>query len=452
MTALGPAVYRELRFLVIDDQPVARDSLRICAQTMGAFAVEFSSGYQDAIVRIRRAMPDVILCDYLLGNDRSGQQLLEELRRFDMLADDCVFIMVTAEQSYEQVVAAVELAPDDYIIKPFSPDRLKLRLDRVLRRKRFFKPLFAAKRAQDYAGAARFIEQVRDTEEGQVQRFELMRQHAEVLLLKGDALAAQAAFESILETHPFPWARAGKARALVGQSRLQEARAIMDQVVVDAPTFFGGFDLKAQICLEMGDYEEGQRTVAAASSKTGRNYVRKRLLADAALLSGDTATACAAMGDVVRNDTAPGAVSVADCLMLARSHVEAGELMEAEQALGGISAARMETASLDDKASWHALRALMAPDAERRQVAALRAAWIATPLCAQTRVDIIRAAFALGDQALAVAITSALFVSDEIRRVFKVVRGLFEAHAMVPAFRELQRSAALQKIGVADES
>lgn len=447
MSQLGPEVYRALRFLVIDDQSVARDSLRICAQTMGAFAVEFSSGYQDAIARIRRTVPDIILCDYLLGADRSGQQLLEELRRFDLLTDDAVFIMVTAEQSYEQVVAAVELAPDDYIIKPFSPDRLKLRLDRVLQRKRFFKPLFAAKRAQDYAAAERFLEQVRETEDGQLQRFELMRQRAEVALLKGDAAAAQVAFDEILDTHPFPWARAGKARALVGQNRLPEARAIMDQVVVDAPTFFGGFDLKAQICLEMGDYEEGQRTVAEASLKTGRNYVRKRLLADAALLGGDTETARAAMADVIRNDSAPGAVTIADRLMLVRSQVEAGALMEAEQALGEISPQRLETATLDDRASWQALRALMAPDAERQRMTALRAAWLATPFCAQTRVDIIRAAFALGDHELAVSATSALFASDEIRRVFKVVRGLFETHEQVAAFRELQRRAALQKIG-----
>ena len=134
-----PAVdYRKLKFLVIDDQPAARDSLRICAQSMGAFSVEFSVGYQDAISRIRARTPDIILCDYELSEDRSGQQLLEELRRQGMLPEETVFMMVTAEQSYEQVVAAVELVPDDYIIKPFSPDRLKFRLDRVLRRKHFF--------------------------------------------------------------------------------------------------------------------------------------------------------------------------------------------------------------------------------------------------------------------------------------------------------------------------
>ena len=53
--------------LVIDDQPQARDALRTIAQTIGAFAVEFATNYQDAIYRIRNNVPDIILCDYVLG-------------------------------------------------------------------------------------------------------------------------------------------------------------------------------------------------------------------------------------------------------------------------------------------------------------------------------------------------------------------------------------------------
>ena len=108
--------FSKSRFLVIDDLPQARDALRTIAQTIGAFSVEFASNYQDAIYRIRNNAPDVILCDYMLGEGRSGQQLLEELRRFNLLADETIFMMVTGEQSYEQVVSAVELVPDDYII------------------------------------------------------------------------------------------------------------------------------------------------------------------------------------------------------------------------------------------------------------------------------------------------------------------------------------------------
>lgn len=446
MSDLPSPNYRDMKFLVIDDQPAARQSLRICAQNMGAFSVEFSVGYQDAIGRIRARLPDIILCDYELGDERSGQQLLEELRRLGILPDETVFMMVTAEQSYEQVVAAVELVPDDYIIKPFSPDRLKFRLDRALRRKRFFQPLYRAKENSDYPLAERFIAEHRESEAGQPYRFELLRQKAELELKKGDSGAAQSAFEEILALHPFPWAKAGMARSLYAQNRLQEARELVDQVVGSSPLYFDAFDLKARICIDMGDYEEAQKTVAETSQRTKKNYLRKRLLADAALMNGDAETAREAIADVLQNDLTPGAVGTADRLMLVRSHLEAGDMLAAEKAITAVTEKSLETATLDDKSSYQAMRALMAPEKERERFNAMREVWLNTPLSTTAQVDIVRAAFVLGDRELASATTAALFASDEIRRVFKLVRGIFETHGMSAAFRDLQKQAALQKI------
>ena len=206
--------YSRKRFLVIDDQPQARDALRTVAQTLGAFAVEFASNYQDAIYRIRNNTPDIILCDYMLGDGRSGQQLLEELRRFKLLLDETIFMMVTGEQSYEQVVSAVELVPDDYIIKPFSPDKLLLRLERIVAKKNFFADYYQQKRKEGFCLATGLLEQRRNSEGGRPYRFEILRQQAEVLLASGDSNAAEVAYRDILESHDFPWARAGVARAL----------------------------------------------------------------------------------------------------------------------------------------------------------------------------------------------------------------------------------------------
>jgi DNA-binding response OmpR family regulator len=446
LSELSQAVYRDLRFLVIDDQPLARQSLRICAQNMGAFSVEFSVGYQDAISRIRARVPDIILCDYDLGDGRSGQQLLEELRRLTLLPDETIFMMVTAEQSYEQVVAAVELVPDDYIIKPFSPDRLQFRLDRVLRRKRFFQPLYRARQKGNYTEAESFIEKHRESEAGQPYRFELLRQRAELALKKGDSSAAQSAFEEILALHPFPWAKAGMAKSLYAQNRLQEARELVEQVVSAAPMYFDAFDLKARICSDMGEHEEAQKTLAETSQRTSKNYLRKRLLAEAALLNGDADTARQTMADVLQNDLTPGAVSNADRLMLVRSHLGANDMLAAEQAIATITEQSLQTATLDERASCQAMKALLAPDKERARFTAVREVWMSMPMGATTRVDIVRAAFTMDDRELASAMTAALFASDEIRQVFKLVRDIFEKNGMASVFRDLQKQAALEKI------
>ena len=393
--------YAKKRFLVIDDQPQARDALRTIAQTIGAFAVEFATNYQDAIYRIRNNVPDIILCDYVLGEGRSGQQLLEELRRFNLLADESIFMMVTGEQSYEQVVSAVELVPDDYIIKPFSPDKLVLRLDRIMAKKEFFKEYYQEKRKKEYAAALAILEAQRNSEAGRPYRFEILRQRAEVLLNSGDSEGAEQAYRGILENYEFPWARAGVARSLHRQNKLSEARSEIDRVVASTPHFFDAADLKANICMAQGEHAEAQQILDDVAKKTPRNYQRKRLLAEAATLNGDTETACAIMADVVANDTMPGAVTPEDRLALARSQVDANDLISAEKSLVGLKESEMQNLDLDAQASYAALLAISSPGRGKPRFAGLRPAMMSAQLATNSRLDILRSALALGDHELA---------------------------------------------------
>lgn len=57
------------------------------------------------------------------------------MRHCGLISLSTVFVMTTAEGSYERVVAAAEFAPDDYLLKPFNANNLKERLDRILTKK-----------------------------------------------------------------------------------------------------------------------------------------------------------------------------------------------------------------------------------------------------------------------------------------------------------------------------
>ena len=434
------------RFLVIDDQPTARDALRTIAQTVGAFAVEFAANYQDALYRIRNNTPDIILCDYMLGDGRSGQQLLEELRRFGLLADETVFMMVTGEQSYEQVVSAVELVPDDYIIKPFSPDRLLLRLERILAKKEFFAEYYREKRRKEFARALAILEAKRDSEAARPYRFEILRQRAEVMLAKGDAKAAETAYRAILDAGEFPWARAGVARSLEHQDRLTEARAEIDRVVASTPHYFDAADVKARICMAQGEPEEAQKVLDEVAKKTPRNYLRKRLLAEAATLNGDTATAQAAMADVLANDTMPGAIQPEDKLSLARSQVNSGDKISAERTLVGMRESEVQNLTLDGQASFAALMTIAAPDRGKTKFAGLRPALISAALDNTTRLDVAYAALGLGDNELADHQAHYMMASDEAKKIFGSARKLYALHGREKDFREIQKQVALRRI------
>lgn len=438
--------YSKKRFLVIDDQSQARDALRTVAQQLGAFAVEFASNYQDAIFRIRNNMPDIILCDYVLGEGRSGQQLLEELRRFNLLPDETIFMMVTGEQSYEQVVSAVELIPDDYIIKPFSPDKLLLRLERIVAKKLFFAGYYKEKRKQEYANALAILEASRESEAGRLYRFEILRQRAEVFLASGDVKSAETAYRNILENYEFPWARAGVARSLHKQNRLQEAREEIDRVVASTPHFFDAGDLKASICMAQGEHAEAQQILDEIAKKTPRNYLRKRLLAEAATLNGDTETALAAMADVIANDTMPGAISAEDRLATARSHINAGDKITAEKVLLGIRDSELQKMGLMEQASFAALLAISSVEKGKIRFAGLRPAMLVTEFNTTTRLDIMRAALSLDDHQLADLQSGQLMAGPDAKKVFSAARTLYALHGREKDFREIQRQVALLRI------
>ena len=438
--------YTKKRFLVIDDMPTARDALRTVAQNIGAFAVEFAANYQDALYRIRNNAPDIILCDYMLGEGRSGQQLLEELRRFNLLADETIFMMVTGEQSYEQVVSAVELVPDDYIIKPFSPDKLLLRLDRIVAKKEFFKDYYQAKRKQEYAEALALLAKKRDSEAGRPYRFEILRQQAETEIASGDAKTAEETYRTILNNYEFPWARAGVARSLHKQERLAEAREEIERVVSSTPTFFDAADLKASICMAQGEAEEAQRVLDEVAKKTPRNYLRKRLLAEAATLNGDDETARAAMTDVIANDTMPGAVQPEDRLALARSQVNANDLITAEKTLVSLKESELQNLSLDLQASYAALLAISSPGRGKPRFAGLRPALMSAALESSSRLDILRAALTHGDHELADYQAEMLMEADDAKKTFSSTRKLYSLHGREMDFRNIQKQAALARI------
>ena len=441
------ADYSKKRFLVVDDQPKAREALRSIAQTVGAFAVEFASTYADAIYRIRNNTPDVILCDYMLGNDRSGQQLLEELRRFNLLPDETIFMMVTGEQSYEQVVSAVELVPDDYIIKPFSPEKLLLRLDRIMDKKNFFAGYYREKRKQNHAGALGILQTAQQSEAGRPYHFEILRQTAEVQLAAGQPQAAETTYRNILQSYDFPWARAGVARTLHRQNRLNEARQEIDRVVARTPHYFDASDLKADICMAQGEPEEAQKVLDAVTRMTPRNYLRKRLLAEAALLNGDTETAQNTLADIIANDSMPGAISPEDRLALARSQLQAGDPIAAEKTLLSLRDAEVGGLELAGQASYAALLALASPEKGKPRFSGLRPALISAELTAIARLDVMRAALALFDKALADHQCAQLMNGADSKKLFGAMRALYAQHGREVDFRELQRHAALRRIG-----
>lgn len=138
------------KVLVIDDMAGMRNQLQQSLTHLGFDKLHVVSSIRDAITRIGVEKYDVILCDYFLGDSTNGQQFLEYLRTRDLIGRNTIFVMITAESSYERVVVASECAPDDYLLKPFTAEMLSTRLERLLERQDSFTKIDKAQDVHDW--------------------------------------------------------------------------------------------------------------------------------------------------------------------------------------------------------------------------------------------------------------------------------------------------------------
>ena len=134
---------KRMRVLLVDRHTSARNSLRIILSTLGVSAVHSAATSAEVLRQVRAYPFDIILADYQLDDGRDGQQLLEELRQKHLISLSTVYMVITAERAYHNVVSVAELAPDDYLIKPFTSEQLQGRLAKALYKKQFFEAVFA---------------------------------------------------------------------------------------------------------------------------------------------------------------------------------------------------------------------------------------------------------------------------------------------------------------------
>ena len=118
--------------LVVEDEPAIQELLRVNLEDAG-FAVRAVADAEAALGEIKRALPDLLLLDWMLPG-QSGLALARGLRG-EARTRELPIIMVTARADEADRVAGLEAWVDDYVTKPFSPRELKARIKAVLRRR-----------------------------------------------------------------------------------------------------------------------------------------------------------------------------------------------------------------------------------------------------------------------------------------------------------------------------
>lgn len=117
--------------LIVDDDPAIREMVGM-ALTREGHEWLGAGNVLDARQLIASRKPDLILLDWMLPG-QSGFEFARQLQN-DPGGNIPPIIMLTARDQEEDKIAALEVAADDYVSKPFSVNELLARIKAVLRR------------------------------------------------------------------------------------------------------------------------------------------------------------------------------------------------------------------------------------------------------------------------------------------------------------------------------
>ena len=278
-----------LAVLVVDPNQKMRTSLQNMLNLAGITKVEYAINANTAIRQLQQRAYDVILCEYDLaggaGEGQDGQQLLEDLRHHRLISASTIFIMLTSEGVYDKVVSAAELQPTDYVLKPFTVELLGGRIKRALERRHALLP------AWQLAAQGKLREAIGACQEGAraQQRFsaDLARIRAELHTALGEHVDAGAVYREVLAERPLGWAALGLARTFFALDQVDDARAILEELLVANPRLMAGYDMLAR-CLEAGGEQEAARKVLEDAVAISPHVVRRlRRLGEVALATGE---------------------------------------------------------------------------------------------------------------------------------------------------------------------
>jgi two-component system phosphate regulon response regulator PhoB len=118
--------------LIVEDEDCLLEVLRYNFEKAG-YVVESISNGDRADARLKEAIPDLVLLDWVLPG-LSGIELCRRLRRAPVTKTLPV-IMLTARSDEMDKVCGLEMGADDYVTKPFSVNELLARAAALLRRR-----------------------------------------------------------------------------------------------------------------------------------------------------------------------------------------------------------------------------------------------------------------------------------------------------------------------------
>jgi DNA-binding NarL/FixJ family response regulator len=286
-----------LSALIIEPHAGMRASIHNMLSLCGLSKISDAPSANQAVKLLTLKPFDLVLCEYDLEGGQDGQQLLEDLRQHQLVTLSTMFFMVTGEGEYGKVVSAAELAPTDYILKPFTADRLLERIARALDKRNVFMPVWQLmEEGSQHAALEACVEGEQNHPRYAI---DFLRLRAELHMFLGEPDQAEPIYHRLVDARAIAWARLGLAKTLFVRERFGEARDLLEDLVATNKNFVDAYDWLARTHAAVGALDQAQSVLAGAVAVSPHAVGRLRRLGETALEAGDADTAERVLKQVV---------------------------------------------------------------------------------------------------------------------------------------------------------
>ena len=118
-----------MKILVVDDFSTMRRIIKNLLKQIGYVNIDEAEDGADAYSKIENGGYGFIISDWNMPN-MDGLELLGKIRSNDELKH-LPLLMVTAEAEKEKVISAIQAGVNNYIVKPYTAEILKDKMDKV---------------------------------------------------------------------------------------------------------------------------------------------------------------------------------------------------------------------------------------------------------------------------------------------------------------------------------
>jgi len=123
----------KIKVLVVDDFPTMRRIVKNLLKQLGFENIDEADDGVNALAKLKNGGFGLVVSDWNMPN-MEGIDLLRAVRQ-EPSVKDIPFLMVTAEAEKEKVIEAIKAGVDNYIVKPFTAEVLKEKLEKIAERK-----------------------------------------------------------------------------------------------------------------------------------------------------------------------------------------------------------------------------------------------------------------------------------------------------------------------------